>query len=507
MIRRDKHVLRKEERELKQRKTIISLQLTRHIFRQINGRKLSKNYRECLAEKDEPSLTYGEICPDSFQQILSFVTEDRKDNLIFADLGCGTGKAVLCAALLSMSFRKVIGIEIVPSLYESACIAQNTLNDILTTVKTKQTKDSNHSFIPPSQNTEDQILPDVSPLDKIFSDQIYCILEELVDKSMNIELLAAKLCKALGHKQYRKCLKSNRSLTRYLSKHTDRYTVIDDKIVTVNEPIIIYDETAIEGSITNISNSIILCEGNISDTSSVNTLTPTPTATLLPPADETVSNSESEQAENMDESYEMTPHQLQLQDHDQHQQHEIIEENEAKHHNNERNKLVDLLCKSDNIELFSSLPEILFFQDDIFVIEWWKESDVVYVASLLFSDEMMNRLAILVTQMKPLSWFISLKPLPQTQLHTQSASQPQPQLKSQTADTSSNSSESDESVFTSNRIPNLRFESFYRMSWQMAKVYFYQIQTTTTAITSASVAVNVPDSVTISTTLKYTNNS
>eukprot|EP01039_Chlorochromonas_danica_P007310 gene7310-8089_t len=90
-----------------------------------------------------------------------------------------------------------------------------------------------------------------------------------------------------------------------------------------------------------------------------------------------------------------------------------------------------------------TLPTIHFECADIFVVEWWKTADVVYAASLLFSEDMMLTLAARVLMMRPGTWFISLKPLPL-------------------------SKEEEQCVI-------LRHDSFFRMSWQMAKVYFYQV--------------------------------
>lgn len=79
------------------------------------GAQLSKQDRESLLIKDDFSLTYGEICFDSFMKILAKTQPKPAD--IFYDLGAGTGKAVITAAL-SNNFSKCVGIEILPSLYQ-----------------------------------------------------------------------------------------------------------------------------------------------------------------------------------------------------------------------------------------------------------------------------------------------------------------------------------------------------------------------------------------------------
>lgn len=68
----------------------------------------------------------------------------------------------------------------------------------------------------------------------------------------------------------------------------------------------------------------------------------------------------------------------------------------------------------------------------------------MYAASLLFSDDMMEKLTQQVMLMTSNSWFISLKPLALLSEERQSK-------------------------------VKLKSESFYKMSWRMAKVYIYQI--------------------------------
>ena len=77
---------------------------------------------------DDQALTYGEITYVGFVKLLAFLQSldgdgtgetHRKANLssraVLYDLGCGSGK-VLIAAALSGSFRRCIGVEILPSL-------------------------------------------------------------------------------------------------------------------------------------------------------------------------------------------------------------------------------------------------------------------------------------------------------------------------------------------------------------------------------------------------------
>ncbi|MBI2051348.1 SAM-dependent methyltransferase [Candidatus Roizmanbacteria bacterium] len=86
------------------------------LYDSIDGYALSLRGRKKLPFYDR-GLTYGEIVPDSFFTILKEV--EPKDGEMFYDLGSGTGKAVILAALL-FNFSKAVGIEIVEDLHHTA---------------------------------------------------------------------------------------------------------------------------------------------------------------------------------------------------------------------------------------------------------------------------------------------------------------------------------------------------------------------------------------------------
>jgi hypothetical protein len=104
----------------------------------------------------------------------------------------------------------------------------------------------------------------------------------------------------------------------------------------------------------------------------------------------------------------------------------------------------NVILLGDETDLLLPLPVIEFVSGDIFLIEWWKTADVCYCASLLFPDEFIIQLTYLVLKMKSNSFFITLKPLI-LQIDDQ------------------------------NRL-ELIHESFFKMSWQMAKVYVYLVK-------------------------------
>ena len=78
---------------------------------------------------DDYSLTYQEIDYVSFLELLK--EAGAVDGQIFYDLGCGSGKGVVAAALSGIRFVKCVGIEILPTLAYCAtevvnCLVQST---------------------------------------------------------------------------------------------------------------------------------------------------------------------------------------------------------------------------------------------------------------------------------------------------------------------------------------------------------------------------------------------
>ena len=51
---------------------------------------------------------------------------------VFVDLGCGVGRAVICAAFSVQHFTNIIGIEIVPEMCQSAELTRDSLINLLT---------------------------------------------------------------------------------------------------------------------------------------------------------------------------------------------------------------------------------------------------------------------------------------------------------------------------------------------------------------------------------------
>jgi precorrin-6B methylase 2 len=67
--------------------------------------------------KEDASVTYGEIVPQAFHEVLSAVSP--REGEVFYDLGSGTGKATILAAL-TFPFSRSVGIELLPGLGDAA---------------------------------------------------------------------------------------------------------------------------------------------------------------------------------------------------------------------------------------------------------------------------------------------------------------------------------------------------------------------------------------------------
>lgn len=91
--------------------------LSQSFYQDIDGYGLSSAGRMALGRQDDPALTYGEMTPASVTRMLARVS--AKPGETFYDLGSGTGKAVLYAALTG-GMGKAVGIELVRDLYDAS---------------------------------------------------------------------------------------------------------------------------------------------------------------------------------------------------------------------------------------------------------------------------------------------------------------------------------------------------------------------------------------------------
>jgi precorrin-6B methylase 2 len=88
----------------------------------VDGHKISHAGRAEMEEEDRKYLIYGELPFSEFVHIFRepAVAEDVEKSEIFYDLGSGMGKILIEAALTLPKLKKIIGIEVVRTLYEAS---------------------------------------------------------------------------------------------------------------------------------------------------------------------------------------------------------------------------------------------------------------------------------------------------------------------------------------------------------------------------------------------------
>lgn len=102
------------------------IKLFDNIYHSIDGFSTSKNTREDLKLISDESLTYGEVEFMSFKEIIDLAKPRQND--VFFDLGSGTGKAVIIAAMC-FDFSVCKGIELLEPVYKLSCQALNALQE------------------------------------------------------------------------------------------------------------------------------------------------------------------------------------------------------------------------------------------------------------------------------------------------------------------------------------------------------------------------------------------
>ena len=109
------------------------LRIYESALRGVNGARISSGDRaEAPEERRGKAFTYGEVDYCAFkalleQHALKAIGRAHGGGLVFADLGSGTGKAVLCAAI-GCGFARALGIELVPGLFQGAATALRQLH-------------------------------------------------------------------------------------------------------------------------------------------------------------------------------------------------------------------------------------------------------------------------------------------------------------------------------------------------------------------------------------------
>ena len=370
-----------------QKRSDLCVKTCRYLYRNVHGRLLSIKFRKEVADMSDPSLTFGEIVPQSFLQILNFTSDSTKlSGRNFVDLGSGTGRACICAALSPYGFSDVLGIELMPDL----CAQSESVCARLQELLEKPVADNIAVIQKPKGGEKGTTNAD---LDAVALQVFDSNASE--GQGIAVDLLANLITKQMGHKVFKVAVKQYKTFAKYLKEKESLYSLSEDgKLVTLTS-----------------------CKVNVDNSNSM----------------EQQEEQQQQQTCTLEEGA-LAPKNA-MQDAANCTAAPTATEDESPFH----------LSVSD-VKLLSPFPQIRIHNGDMFAQDWWKDADVVYAASLLFSEAMMQTLTIQVSWMKPGAWMVSLKPL----LLERNADQ----LKSTIV---------------------LRSESFYKMSWQMAKVYIYQV--------------------------------
>ncbi len=121
------------------KKYLLNVILLKKLYFGLKAKIISHRERKRLHIKDD-SLVYGEIDFLSFISLLEKV--QPQPNEVFCDLGCGTGKALLTAAL-NFDLAGAIGIELLPGL---CTLANEQIKKAKTLIKLYDKNDSEHNL-------------------------------------------------------------------------------------------------------------------------------------------------------------------------------------------------------------------------------------------------------------------------------------------------------------------------------------------------------------------------
>lgn len=199
------YVITQVESAILQRKAQIFDAITEN-FPIAMGKQASKQDRQSVDLQRDPSLTYGEIEFQSFAEILLTI-QARYGGLpeggIFYDLGSGTGKALIAAALLS-NFSECRGIEILPSLHSLGLKLTEAYSEKF--IKFVLSNSDLWTITPRLINIKGNILEeDFSEADLIFVNST-CFSDEMVseisEKPTKVGTISVSLTKPLSAKNW-----------------------------------------------------------------------------------------------------------------------------------------------------------------------------------------------------------------------------------------------------------------------------------------------------------------
>jgi trans-aconitate methyltransferase len=446
----------KTSKERRQKRLTVTPLLIRALYKNVNGNEASLNYirkgfNDGLIEKSDLSLTYGEVVCASFLQILGYVATSKTcsdavtegNNRIFYDLGCGTGRAVICAALSPHQFRKVIGIELIPELLESAAKVNICLQDAVTSSCKDTSPGARCSLTVAPKRTSRSIVPHLN------RGQLVNTISNIISKrnsvdggDCSLDVVSNELTKQLGHKVYKLSLQPFGKFSKFVKDNSEYFSISDDSQITVLSE---YYEAEKES----LSGEKPLC----AEFNSVSDMTAGDESTAISciSCNEMIQDIIIDDKSTYDIQTGEMPSVFDSRCQDKSGKNAATEtffglqRKNLEYEESRAAAVKSVICSSPSVlEALLPLPEIEFIQGSIFDHEWFKDADVAYAASLLFTDHMMLLLTEQVMKMKEGSWLISLKPLCLITSETQS------------------------------RVV-LRERSFHKMSWQMAEVFIYQI--------------------------------
>lgn len=386
----------------RQNRQNLGLKLCRLLYKGIDGFLISTAYRKSISGDDTSyirALTYGEIEPKSFLQILQWIenndasfsseclgdfTDPSVQKRLFVDLGCGVGRACICAAFsVGCMFTHVKGIDIIPGLIDQAHIVHTQLVQLMGLLE--------HGPIATAAKKSDD--KKVVKSEDVNEESIFQSALQIMHKRNSSIMLASDLanavCHQLGHKKFNIIVKKHKTFINLINSQKDLFTVSSDMKQIELHP-------------------------TVSTTSDHHNFTDSSLEMASPAEEELVSS------DIYESSTEMKRKAVLL------------------------NEMIAIFEGKDTYKSLFPVPHVEYETNDIFQTSWWQDCKVCYAASLLFSDDMMENLTKQVLFMNTGSWFITLKPL------------------------ILNTAERHEKIL-------LRHESFFDMSWEMAKVFIYQI--------------------------------
>ena len=91
-------------------------QIFEQLYSGFSGYDIARSEKERMG-RQEAATTYGEVIPTAFYDVM--LAAEPKEGEVFFDLGSGTGKATILAALV-FPFSRVVGVELLPGLGDAA---------------------------------------------------------------------------------------------------------------------------------------------------------------------------------------------------------------------------------------------------------------------------------------------------------------------------------------------------------------------------------------------------